>query len=94
MNERFYVTKPSEIPKQYTYAVLVFDSVWIEGDERSRTNPGHGYPGHSEQKLSYILFKNEEALTEWIRENETRTLYAVLEARQLTVEKTISLKVS
>ena len=30
------------------YAVIVERSVYIPGDERSRTNPGHGYPATTE----------------------------------------------
>ena len=29
------------------YAIIRTDSIHIEGDERSRTNPGHGYPAHT-----------------------------------------------
>lgn len=29
------------------HAVLYEESEYIEGDERSRTNPGHGYPAHT-----------------------------------------------
>jgi len=28
------------------YAALIEDSYHVEGDERSKTNPGHGYPAH------------------------------------------------
>jgi hypothetical protein len=30
------------------YLVITKASVSIPGDERSRTNPGHGYPAHTE----------------------------------------------
>jgi hypothetical protein len=44
------VTKPSDVPNGAHYAVLVYETrtVHIPGDERSRTNPGHGYPAHDE----------------------------------------------
>ena len=40
----------SDVPKSHHYAIIVYDSksVHHEGDERSRTNPGHGYPAYTE----------------------------------------------
>ena len=94
MNERIYVNSSKDIPKTVHFAAIVFDSVWIEGDERSKTNPGHGYPGYSKQTLSYIVFKDLDSLTEWIKENEPKTHYVIIESRQVTIEKTISIKVA
>lgn len=93
MQDRIYVNKTTDIPKTYHYAAIVFDSVWIEGDERSKTHPGHGYPGYSKQTLSYIVFKDEASMTEWVK-NELKTNYVIIESRQVTIEKTISIKVS
>lgn len=44
------VSEPDHIPKERHYQIIVFKktSVHIPGDERSRTNPGHGYPEHTE----------------------------------------------
>lgn len=41
---------PADVPKGPHYAIIVFktSSVYVEGDERSRTHPGHGYPGGTE----------------------------------------------
>lgn len=43
-----YVHKLSDIPKGEHYVILKIGSVFIPGDERSRTNPGHGYPERTE----------------------------------------------
>lgn len=94
MEDRIYVNKTSDIPKTYHYAAIVFGQIWIEGDEYSKTHPGHGYPGYSKQTLSYIVFKDEASMTKWVKENELRTQYVIIESRQLTIEKTISIKVS
>ena len=65
------VTKPSDVPVGRHYAIIVYKtiSVYIPGDERSRTNPGHGYPAHSDE---YNV--NEHYVTldhaEWVREIE------------------------
>lgn len=45
-----------QIPKTPHFAMIIFDSesMTIPGDERSRTNPGHGYPEHT---VTYSTFK-------------------------------------
>lgn len=57
-----WIYNKDEIPKGAHFAIIEFSSYYVEGDERSRTNPGHGYPGHSEHKCEYIAFENE---AEW-----------------------------
>lgn len=41
---------PEDIPSGTHFAVIIYGkrSVWVPGDERSRTNPGHGYPEHTD----------------------------------------------
>lgn len=45
------VTKDTDVPQRQHYGIIVFKSKQIhhEGDERSRTNPGHGYPAYTER---------------------------------------------
>lgn len=52
------------------YAIIEFGSIFIEGDERSRTNPGHGYPAHSVDNTKVYLFSSKE---EWEKEITNRT---------------------
>jgi hypothetical protein len=42
------VQQISDIPQGEHYVIVEIASVDIPGDERSRTNPGHGYPAHTE----------------------------------------------
>ena len=51
----------TEVPKEPHYAILEQRSISIPGDERSRTNPGHGYPASTEQVWDYIVFKDRES---------------------------------
>jgi len=53
------------------WGYLVFSSITIPGDERSRTNPGHGYPEHTESTVQYIIFKYEN---DWKNEITRRTI--------------------
>lgn len=60
---------PSDIPEGHHYAIILFksESVYIPGDERSRTNPGHGYPERTETYTTneYKFTHNRE---EWVKE--------------------------
>jgi len=60
-----YVGELKQIPDVQHWAIITTSSIYIEGDERSRTNPGHGYPAHSETTIQYQAFTNEE---EWKKE--------------------------
>lgn len=45
-----HVKSAADMPKQKHWAILIFSSrsIYHEGDERSRTNPGHGYAAYTE----------------------------------------------
>ena len=60
-DDHTWAHSPGDVPQGDHYAIIEFDSVWVPGDERSRTNPGHGYPEHTEPKVNYIVFKTREA---------------------------------
>lgn len=61
-------TKKEDIPKEEHYVILKFGSVHIPGDERSRTNPGHGYPAHSKEFTEYYAYKDREKWEAAIKE--------------------------
>lgn len=48
------------------YAAIVTRSIWIPGDERSRTAPGHGYPEHSERVTDLIEFRDRSEMEAWV----------------------------
>ena len=64
------VTKKTEIPTTPHLAILVFktSNIYHEGDERSRTCPGHGYPAYTETiyTVDYIPFADEKGVNDWI----------------------------
>lgn len=49
------VKGPDDVPNGHHFAVIIFNkgSVFIPGDERSRTAPGHGYPAHTQNYNDY-----------------------------------------
>jgi hypothetical protein len=61
----------SDIPTAPHWAIIETTSVHIPGDERSRTNPGHGYPASTETFITYRAFTSQ---AEWEHEAERLTL--------------------
>ena len=56
-----HVTKRDDVPEEPHWAILTFSSINVPGDERSRTNPGHGYGAHTVSKVDYKAFTDEYA---------------------------------
>lgn len=97
------VTKKSEIPAGTHLAILVFktSSIYHEGDERSRTCPGHGYPAYTETiyTVDYIPFADEKGVNDWIVNKELNKKpygenepYQVIRSTPLVTELTTSVK--
>lgn len=59
------------------YGVIYNVSIHHEGDERSRTNPGHGYPAYTENVETFKSFETDELLKEWIARNKDKTYKAI-----------------
>ena len=73
-------------PKEQHFAALEFieQSIYHEGDERSRTYPGHGYPAYTETReyVIYRIFDSAEELKEWIiKANQDKARFQVIEVR-------------
>ena len=69
MNKSKVATKISEFPDLSdgeTYLLVEDASVHIPGDERSRTNPGHGYPAHSVDYVRTLIFYTLEDLKKFL----------------------------
>lgn len=73
------IKKPSDIPTGPHFAVLVYatTSVHHEGDERSRTNPGHGYPAYTEtvDAFEHYVFEKQAELEVFIGQLEQPGAY-------------------
>jgi hypothetical protein len=91
-----YVHDLKDIPGELHWAIVEIASVHIEGDERSRTNPGHGYPARTENYLNYEVYLTREKWVGAIQERETskygKRAYRALEVKPVT--PTISVSVS
>jgi hypothetical protein len=78
------------------YAAIIKSSYHVEGDERSRTNPGHGYPAHTVDYNDFVTFKDKEAMQKWVESEETRVYnkknYKIIEYVELAVKTTITVE--
>lgn len=54
-----------DIPDEPFFAILTPKITHVEGDERSKTNPGHGYPAHDIRAWSIRAF---DSFKEWEKE--------------------------
>lgn len=56
-----YVHRIEQIPDQECWVIMKDMQVHIEGDERSRNFPGHGYPASTDNYAQvYMVFPTEE----------------------------------
>jgi hypothetical protein len=92
-----YVHKLTEIPKGEHYVIIEMTSVFIPGDERSRTHPGHGYPERTEYYTQMQVFTSEEewagriaAMMERDPRGEKFVAYKVPALAKITHEVTVS----
>lgn len=87
-----YISSKSDTPADTHFAALVFESILIPGDARSRECPGHGYPEHSESVVKYIVFKDRTEMESWVNQQELspyrRDNYRVMEVKPLSVKLT------
>jgi hypothetical protein len=60
-----YPKVTNDLPAGEFFAILRPRSTYVPGDERSQTNPGHGYPASTEQSWDIEVFSNQ---AEWERE--------------------------
>lgn len=74
-------------------------STFVPGDERSRTNPGHGYPEHTVQSWDYVVYANKQEWENDIAEmtkpsHYQRARFVPLIANRPTVETNIVVKIT
>ncbi len=99
------VNSPDKIPDKKHFAILIFttSTAHVPGDERSRTNPGHGYPAHDVTSASYEYWavgteKNLKGAIRHLEEQKKDSWrkigpYQVIEARPVKVSTSIAVKV-
>jgi len=73
------------------YLVVSEVSVYIPGDERSRTNPGHGYPERTEQYKEVREFKTKGEVISYIQRYGDNV--SVYEAKKMSIKKHTTIEV-
>ena len=61
-HRRKFPRRVEDLPDEEFYAILYPESTTVPGDERSRTNPGHGYPEHTVENWRMEVYPTRE---EW-----------------------------
>ena len=67
------------------FIAILNNSYHVEGDERSKSNPGHGYPAHDVKYLEAVEFENQESLKIWIEKHQERS-YRIFKTFELQVK--------
>lgn len=90
-----YVTGDrSKVPQSPHFQILVFGSIYVPGDERSRTNPGHGYPASNEPTISLQVFtlnQHAEFEAEVARLERNKERYVAQRVEPFNVKVNVSL---
>ena len=61
-------------------------TIHIPGDERSRTNPGHGYPAHTQTYDCVEVFEDEDKLKDTIKRlTERKEKYTLYRGEEVNV---------
>lgn len=55
-----YPKEISDLPDDTAYAIFIPTSTHVEGDLRSKTNPGHGYPAHDVKSWDIRVFDDKK----------------------------------
>lgn len=76
------------------WAIIKEGTIHHEGDERSRTNPGHGYPAYSETYNSYTEYTDYSKLMKDISYyNKSNTKFRVVKIIPMEIETQITLTI-
>jgi len=83
---RFCGLGPCAFPQDEKYAAIITHTIHHPGDERSRTNPGHGYPAYDETVENLHKFKSKQDMLDWVeaRYDSKYTLIKYTELRVTT----------
>jgi len=84
------------MPDVEHYAIITTDTYTVPGDERSRTHPGHGYPEHTVETISYQTFMDEETLLSYLQRmsESDRSRARVIRAVPLSIRTEVKLSLT
>jgi hypothetical protein len=89
-----YVNRLEDLPREAHFVIMKQSSYYTPGDERSRTNPGHGYPASTEYYVSYVAYTDrkewEAEIDRITRQHDSFRAFAVSPAK---INTTVSVNV-
>ena len=84
----------TQIPEVEHWAIITTSSYTVPGDERSRTNPGHGYPEHTVETIGYDAYTDFVEFTEALERIARRnTRFRAVHVQPMTVDVKVSVKI-
>lgn len=72
-----YAGRIADIPQKEHWIIFRQSSYYTEGDERSRTNPGHGYPASTTDYLAVEIYYTEEHFKECLANSRGESVIGV-----------------
>lgn len=76
------------------YAAIITDSIYHEGDQRSRDNPGHGYPAYTETVTKFHPFKDEAEMKDWVKHQPHYKKPCIIRYEEMKVSTRIEVDVA
>lgn len=78
------------------FAAIIKGSMFVPGDERSRTDPGHGYGDSYQETTSFKEFANENEMHAWVTAQEKfkpESQYRLIQYEELMVTKSLKIEI-
>jgi hypothetical protein len=91
---KIFVQRTEDIPRCGHWVILDNKSIYIPGDERSRSAPGHGYPESTERYVSYVAYLDREEFEEDLKrcsEDSEFTGRGIYVAGSYAIQRTVGL---
>jgi len=76
------------------YIVIEKSSYYVPGDERSRTNPGHGYPEHYVEADNVVRFPTLKQLESYLLAHADQDKLEVYKVQPVKIVKHVSMTLS
>ena len=74
------------------YGIIEEVVTYVEGDERSRTNPGHGYGSYTDITTEIWIFDDREKWEDWIKRNVDKKFTPIV-YREAKVTKEVKISI-
>lgn len=76
------------------YAAIITDQIYHEGDERSRTHPGHGYPAYYEDVTKFKEFRDENELKKWLLSNKDKKNFKIVKYEDVKISYDVQISLN